>query len=70
MAFVFCYTVYFVAVFASFVVGLESVQSLFLVTGILATTNVVINPCIYMYVLQFKQFRESFFEMLKILKCW
>ena len=68
MAFVFCYTVYFIAVFASFVVGLESVQSLFLLAGILATTNVVINPCIY--VLQFKQFRESFFEMMTSFKCW
>ena len=68
MVFVFSYTVYFITVFTSFVVGLKSVERLFLLAGILATTNVVINPCIY--VMQFKQFRESFFEMMTSVKCW
>ena len=68
MVFVFCYTVYFIALFTWLVVGHESVHSLFVVANILSTTNVVINPCIY--VLQFRQFRESFFEMVNSFKCW
>ena len=68
MVYVFSYTIYFIAAFASVFVGLESVQSLFVLAAVLSTVSVVINPCIY--VLQFKQFRESFFEILKSFKCW